>query len=54
MAVVHDVGRSEEERNAIGRMVNDRPAGAGAERMVLLTVAGITGMEVVLLAWLIS
>ena len=54
MAVAHDVGRSEEERNAIGRMVNERRAGAGAERMILLTVTAVAGIEVVLLAWLIS
>ena len=54
MAVVHEVGHSEEDRNAVRRMVNDRRAGAGAEQMVLLTVTALAGMEVVLLAWLIS
>ncbi len=38
MAVVHDVGHFEEERNAIGRMANDRRAGRGAGGMVLLAV----------------
>jgi hypothetical protein len=38
MAVVHDAGHSEEERNAIGRMANDRRAGRGAEEMILLAV----------------
>ncbi len=54
MAVVHDVAHSEKERNAVGPMVNDRRAGAGAEQMILLTVTAVAGMEVVLLAWLIS
>ena len=54
MAVVHDVGHSEEERNAIGRMVDDRSAGAGAEQMILLTITVVAGIEAVLLAWLIS
>ena len=53
MAVVHDVGHSEEEREAIGRTANDRPAGPGAEQMILLTVAAVAGMEAVLLAWTI-
>ena len=52
MAVVHDVGHSEEERNAVGPMVNDRCAGAGAEQMILLTVTAVAGMELVLLGWL--
>ena len=53
MAVVHDVGHSEEERNAVGPMVNDRRAGAGAEQMILLTVTAVAGMELVLLGWLV-
>lgn len=53
MAVVQDLGHSEEERNAIGRMANGRRAGPGAEQMILLTVAAVAWMEVVPLAWLI-
>ena len=48
--MVHDVGHSEEERNAIGRMANDRRAGRGAGGMILLAVTAVAGMEVVLLA----
>ena len=54
MAVVHHVGHSEEQRDVIGRMANDRREGPGAEWMILLTVTAVAGMEVVLLAWLIS
>ena len=53
MAVVHDVGHSEEERDVIGRMSNDRRVGPGAEWMILLTVTAVAGMEFVLLAWLV-
>ncbi len=54
MAVVHDVGHSEEARSAVGQMVNNRRAGASAEQLILLTVTAVAGMEVLLLAWLIS
>jgi hypothetical protein len=54
MAVVHHVGHSEEQRDVIGRMANDRHEGPGAEWMILLTVTAVAGMEVELLAWLIS
>ena len=53
MAVVHDVGHSEEQRDVIGRMANDRREAPGAEWMILLTVTAVAGMEVVLLAWLV-
>ncbi len=49
MAVMHEVGHSEEGRDVIGRMANDRREGPGAEWMILLTVSAVTGMELVLL-----
>ena len=53
MAVVHDVGHSEGERDVIRRMANDRREGPGAEWMILLTVTAVAGMELVLLGWLV-
>ena len=53
MAVMHGTGRPAEERDAVGQAKADHRAGRAAERLVLLTVAAVAGMEAALLAWLI-
>ena len=53
MGVVHHVGHSEEERDAVGQTKADQRAGRAAERMFLLTVAAVAAAEAALLAWLI-
>ena len=53
MAVVHDVGHSEEQRDVIDHIAEDRRGDRAAERMVLLTVAAVAAAEASLLAWLI-
>ena len=53
MAVVHDVGHSEEQRDVIDHIAEDRRGDRAAEWAILLTVAAVAGMEAALLAWLV-